>query len=132
MRSKEEFYHLCLKRKEENMKKLNSGIKNCLCCGSETKYEKTYSKCPKCKSLSWLVGYNYPCEICGRIFLSLAVHHIDGNHNNNVIENLIFICPFCHSNIHHERKEGSNFKIRYYRNILLGKINFNLEDVIVL
>ena len=43
---------------------------------------------------------HYPCKcaICGyedepKI---LEVHHIDENHNNNDIENLIILCPNCH------------------------------------
>ena len=44
----------------------------------------------------------YKCERCGisewfgqRIPIEL--HHIDGDHNNNKLENLIFLCPNCHS-----------------------------------
>ena len=42
------------------------------------------------------------CECCGRttwndIPIPLQVHHIDGNHNNNSIDNLQMLCPNCHS-----------------------------------
>lgn len=44
----------------------------------------------------------YKCEICGISNwndkeLVLQLHHIDGNNVNNELDNLIFICPNCHS-----------------------------------
>ena len=44
----------------------------------------------------------YRCECCGITEwngkeIKLQVHHIDGNHNNNVRENLMILCPNCHS-----------------------------------
>ncbi len=35
----------------------------------------------------------------------MAVHHIDGNHINNQIENLIWLCHNCHFLSHHHEKE---------------------------
>ena len=29
--------------------------------------------------------------------IMLELHHIDGNHNNNKLENLQMLCPNCHS-----------------------------------
>jgi hypothetical protein len=46
---------------------------------------------------------DYKCEICGLGSeyngkkLTLQLDHIDGTNNNNVIENLRFLCPNCHS-----------------------------------
>ena len=45
--------------------------------------------------------YPHKCSICGydedeRI---LEVHHLDENHNNNDIKNLIILCPNCHKKI---------------------------------
>lgn len=42
------------------------------------------------------------CEICGISEwygkkLVLELHHIDGNHNNNNLDNLMLLCPNCHS-----------------------------------
>src|ERR1035437_3442941 len=42
------------------------------------------------------------CEICGTNewngnFIALEMHHKDGNHDNNQIENLELLCPNCHS-----------------------------------
>ena len=42
-----------------------------------------FNKCEKC-------GYSEHPEILG-------VHHIDKNHDNNAIDNLIVLCPNCHS-----------------------------------
>lgn len=44
----------------------------------------------------------YKCECCGISewqgkTIILQVHHIDGNRNNNVRDNLILLCPNCHS-----------------------------------
>lgn len=45
----------------------------------------------------------HKCEICGNIGewqgkpLTLQVHHINGNHRDNRIENLQILCPNCHS-----------------------------------
>lgn len=44
----------------------------------------------------------YKCEKCGirdwnNQPLVLQVHHIDGNHNNNIRKNLQILCPNCHS-----------------------------------
>jgi 5-methylcytosine-specific restriction endonuclease McrA len=45
--------------------------------------------------------YPHYCSVCGynedeRL---LEVHHIDENHNNNDINNLILLCPMCHRKI---------------------------------
>ena len=42
------------------------------------------------------------CEICGnKTWLNqpipLELHHIDGNHYNNALENLQILCPNCHA-----------------------------------
>lgn len=42
------------------------------------------------------------CEICGiskwlDIDIPLELHHEDGNHYNNQIENLRILCPNCHA-----------------------------------
>ncbi|MBO5003868.1 MAG: HNH endonuclease [Clostridia bacterium] len=42
------------------------------------------------------------CEICGNTHwmgkpIMLELHHVDGNHTNNKLENLQLLCPNCHS-----------------------------------
>jgi hypothetical protein len=43
-------------------------------------------KCTECNIINW-----------NNKSLSLELHHIDGDKTNNLIENLIFLCPNCHS-----------------------------------
>ena len=44
--------------------------------------------------------YKCPCGV-GLIWhykpLTLQLHHIDGNHKNNARENLVILCPNCHT-----------------------------------
>ena len=44
-------------------------------------------------------NYDKKCAICNEVNI-LDVHHIDGNHNNNSINNLIPLCPTHHRYIH--------------------------------
>lgn len=48
-------------------------------------------------------------EICKRCEVNdkriLAVHHIDHNHNNNILSNLTWLCHNCHFLIHHDKNE---------------------------
>ena len=39
------------------------------------------------------------CAICGRT-KNVHIHHKDGNHKNNTIENLIELCAICHPKLH--------------------------------
>lgn len=46
------------------------------------------------------------CEICGITEwnnkpISLQCHHIDGDHTNNQLSNLLLVCPNCHSQTEH-------------------------------
>lgn len=43
----------------------------------------------------------YQCEYCGlsewnNLPIPLELHHIDGNHHNNELSNLMLVCPNCH------------------------------------
>jgi len=51
-------------------------------------FEKYNSKCCKC-------GWNKTNPHTGNI--PLEVEHVDGNHKNNLEENLKLLCPSCHS-----------------------------------
>lgn len=51
-----------------------------------------------------LQKYNYKCQLCGWGEINpftnkvpLQIHHIDGNSENNIEENLQVLCPNCHS-----------------------------------
>ena len=39
----------------------------------------------------------------------LAVHHIDGNRENNKLENLAWLCHNCHYLVHHFDQEKRKF-----------------------
>jgi len=54
----------------------------------------------------------YKCSECGieNIYngkeIILELHHIDGNHKNNELSNLTFLCPNCHSQTHNFRNKN--------------------------
>lgn len=51
-------------------------------------FEKYESKCCKC-------GWGKVNQFTGNI--PLEVEHIDGRHTNNIENNLLLLCPNCHS-----------------------------------
>ena len=55
-------------------------------------------------------GRKRECDVC-KAASDLCVHHIDGNHDNNVLHNLMWVCYKCHNNIkhHHKRDENGRF-----------------------
>lgn len=40
------------------------------------------------------------CYACGDTDSDLVVHHMDGDHNNHDLDNLIPMCESCHSRLH--------------------------------
>lgn len=70
------------------------------------------------------------CEVCGISNwngkeLQLELHHIDGNHYNNKLENLQILCPNCHSQT--ERFRGRQTLVS---NITEIESKNNIKDVI--
>lgn len=57
----------------------------------------------------------HKCCVCGEEKI-IAVHHYDGNHNNNDISNLIPLCPTHHCYIHSRFKDEIQDKVDEYRN----------------
>lgn len=46
-----------------------------------------------------LEQYGEECKICG-VTERIEVHHIDGDHGNNSVDNLLPVCRDCHNSIH--------------------------------
>ena len=70
------------------------------------------------------------CEICGvslwnGVKLPLELHHKDGNHYNNNLDNLQILCPNCHSI--QEGNAGSN--IGKYAGVMELADNNDLESL---
>jgi len=77
------------------------------------------------------------CEICDKeIIPSKHKHHIDGDRNNNIESNFIYICGKCHRRIHHPGKKIHNKKmnnkektlIKKYSNIWYEKKRLRLQS----
>lgn len=59
--------------------------------------------------------HQHKCCVCGEEKI-VAVHHYDGNHNNNEISNLVPLCPTHHCYIHSNYKDEIIDKVDEYRN----------------
>lgn len=98
----------------------------CKRCGHEWIARITKPKqCPKCRSYNWDIYSPLKCEVCGRIFKKIGIHHKDGNRNNENKENLLKICVDCHSIIHNGISEKYISKrVRNYQNnpLILNKL----------
>lgn len=55
-----------------------------------------FSRVMRCADLGWKKGAKLECDQDFE-----HIHHIDMDRNNNDIDNLIPLCSYCHSNIHH-------------------------------
>ena len=51
------------------------------------------------------------CEICGSE-KSLDIHHIDGDWQNNNLDNLMCLCRSCHMKCERRRDKNNNYRIR--------------------
>ena len=103
------------------------------CGGNRTKIpieellkENTYYSSDRLKNRLLKEGYkSYKCECCkntewNKQPIPLELHHINGNHNDNRLENIQLLCPNCHAltdnyggkNQEHKRKQSvSKIKI---------------------
>jgi len=53
--------------------------------------------------------YQYKCQICGKETQKLAVHHIDYDKQNSVVENLVPLCYSCHAKTNFKRDRWIKF-----------------------
>ncbi len=73
-------------------------------------------------------------EPCG---INIEIHHIDGNNENNLFDNLIPLCFNCHSAIQHYNKDhprGTKYKeeeIKARRNQIYEKYTSDLVPVVI-
>ena len=97
------------------------------------------------KAISWAGGHqkarglvsSRTCVKCG-CEKALDVHHVDGNHLNNVTSNLMRLCRSCHTKIHRTKKactvcgkpvKGHGYcnkhymRYKKYGNPMLSKVN---------
>ena len=49
------------------------------------------------------------CSVCGTTE-DVCVHHIDGDHNNESLDNLQWVCRSCHAKLHAEQRRRLNAK----------------------
>lgn len=62
------------------------------------------------RSVLTRAGIKKICSLCkSEDTRILAVHHIDKNHNNNEVSNLVWLCHNCHFLVHHYEEERINF-----------------------
>jgi len=79
-----------------NCKDLASRIENILDCRPKHYSKNNNSRYSRPVAFR---NYSHRCENCFYdIYVKiLEVHHIDGNKRNNKLDNLIILCPNCHS-----------------------------------
>ena len=53
--------------------------------------------------------YGYECSVCKKTEGVLQVHHIDGNHDNDDIDNLVVLCISCHRKAHYVVDSNGQF-----------------------
>jgi predicted restriction endonuclease len=92
----------CKKLVEKPFSKIYDGLTFCsrLCKDKAQTLKEGLLKCgigvPQYRTIAF-ANYEHKCELCGDDLLCvLEVHHIDENHINNKLENLIILCSNCH------------------------------------
>lgn len=65
------------------------------------------------------------CECCGNTIwlgkpIKLELHHINGNHYDNSLENLQILCPNCHAM--QDNNSGKNVKAHRQKNVALAEL----------
>ena len=75
-----------------------------------TKYH--YDEVAHYTTVAWRY-HDRKCLVCGEENV-VAVHHLDENHNNNVPENLVPLCPTHHQYMHSKHKVLIQEKVKDY------------------
>lgn len=67
-------------------------------------YEQIYSNAhTTARNINNLILHKHKCEECGS-YKNLDIHHIDGNWQNNKLDNLMCLCRSCHTK--YEKNKG--------------------------
>lgn len=89
-------------------------------CGNKIRASASkYHNSPRGKKAFWRrAGMEYrihvknTCERCGFCAedqCQMDIHHKDGNHDNNILNNLATLCANCHRLVHWQKKDPQNF-----------------------
>lgn len=76
----------------------------------------------------------YKCEYCGKtewngLPIPLELHHIDGNHYNNDLSNLMIVCPNCHTQLTSaQSSNATSYTYGYYINTVNSNDNDDNAD----
>lgn len=95
--------HFCCRKCKDNAQKIISGFKEM----QPNHYGKTIYNDYTPSSIYQRICFSYhphKCCVCGEENI-VAVHHYDGNHNNNDPVNLVPLCPTHHQYIHSRYKD---------------------------
>lgn len=122
-----------IKRHERKCHNNPNNIKNCIVCGkqllqhqlknmtcsyscSNKYFRKVRNKPKNYKNYRTICFHNHKkkCIVCGEDKI-VAVHHYDGNNDNNEKENLIPLCPTHHCYVHSKYYDLVKDKINEYR-----------------
>jgi hypothetical protein len=94
----------CIKCNKKFMSSPSRGCKFCTikCRGEYQRKTETYASFVNVRKAMKRRGLIEKCEKCGynEVKDILGIHHKDENRKNNKIENLMIVCPTCHSLIH--------------------------------
>ena len=77
------------------------------------------NKCERCGITEWM-GDDVPLEL----------HHLDENHHNNNLDNLVILCSNCHAQLHGYNKATKIEAVKHKKRIkpAPSKITYELED----
>lgn len=104
--------HFCSRNCKDNAQKIVNGFKEIQ--PSHYGYTKYNDYTPQ-NIYQRICFENHPhkCCVCGEEKI-IAVHHYDGNHNNNEPSNLVPLCPTHHCYIHSKYKDEIIDKVNAY------------------
>ncbi len=89
---------------------------------AKKKYIKVRKKIPAVVQRKVKVESNHSCLVC-KERVSLQLHHIDGNRDNNKSENIIYICSNCHGMAHDGKISAMDLR-EYKKNAVQIDDNF--------